>query len=71
MVYATGVLKAGGNILLSVLNNYRSIMVHNLGVKKFRSLIRKRKKNTEDFVAHQVHMINHMTINSTTRPQPH
>lgn len=64
--YCSGMLKTGDIVLPSSRDRTSTIQIHNLGVKKFRSLLRKKKQNSEDFVVYQVRSINSLTCPSST-----
>lgn len=56
--YDSGKLSTNGIDLPTVRDPSDTVKVHNLGVKKFRSLLRKKKRNSEDFIVFQVRVIN-------------
>lgn len=62
MNYKTRELKVG-DVTLSISKHMTpSVIIQNLGVKKFRSLLRKRKRNTEDFTVYQVRCTDNMNV---------
>lgn len=58
--YEPVAIRVGDLKLDTIKDRSGSIKVHNLGVKKFRSLLRKKKRNTEDFMFFQVRSVNHL-----------
>lgn len=59
--YNTEELRAGNIILPSSRHSGKKDRVHNIGVKKFRSLLRKKRKNTDDFSAFQLKLIKYIS----------
>lgn len=54
-----------GNTSLPTLHNPEDgVKIQNLGVKKFRSLLRKKKHNSDDFVVYRVQIVNNLEINN-------
>lgn len=52
--YRTRTLKAGNTVLPSSLDSVGTVKVNNIGVKKFRSLLKKKNKNCQDFAVFQL-----------------
>lgn len=64
--YDNGELKVGDDTLPTCQDPSRTLSVSTMGLKKFRSLIRKKKKNSESFSVYQVRSINALC----SRPKP-
>lgn len=64
MNYETGELNVKTSALPLHKDSSRAITVSNMGIKKFRSLLRKKKHNSEDFMVFQVRSINQFTMNT-------
>lgn len=62
--YDTGKPKAGNITLPSSRDSNKCINVQNLGVMKFRSFLRKKKNNNENFVVYQVRYVNNTMVES-------
>lgn len=60
--YNSGTLKTGGVPLPSSRYATRTIPVQNIGVKKFRSLLRKKKRHSPDFVVYQLRSLNNFSM---------
>lgn len=56
--YKTEKLRIGKTALTFSMGAFRAVGVHKLGAKRFRSLLRNKKKALEDFCAHQIRIIN-------------
>lgn len=56
--YETGELKTGNVILPTHKDSSRTIKVQNIVVKKFRSLLRKKKRNSADFIVFRLTSVN-------------
>lgn len=65
--YETGEVRVRENVMPNSHHSDRAIRFHNLGVKKFRSLLRKKKKNSKGFCVYQVRIINQLS--KPTSPQ--
>lgn len=59
--YRTGKLEVDGISLPATRDRSESVKIHNIGVKKFRLLLRKKKRNSDDFIVYQVRNINNLT----------
>lgn len=64
--YVTGSLRVDGADLPTTRDRGASVKIHNLGVKKFRSLLRKKKKTSDDFVVFRVQSINNVIASCDT-----
>lgn len=61
MDYETGELKIGNSVLPLHRDPSRDVTISNLGVKKFRSLLRKKKNKTNEIMIFQVRLVNHIS----------
>lgn len=65
MDYGSGCLKLGDIELPTSWESSRSVPVHNIGVKKFRSLLRKKKLHRDDTMIFQLRSINNFNLSQT------